>query len=294
MNNDFTFLEATTISFASSSQSSQLLGTSDVFTSSLSAIDVAARLGNAALNSEQDYLDYATKQAVEWTTKEIADTRATIKSVENKIKALGLKLNLPKQIILVKSTMAEEGNAGGYTRSNYIALGSNPSEDLFVHELFHVFSRHNPAKRDQLYETLQFKKCNRITFPSSLKDLKVTNPDAPFIEHFVKAQINGTEKEIVFITRASKPYEGGSFFEYLQKRAMEVEGDTNNKQAKLIDGKPILIAYAAIENLEALIGNNTGYNIHPEEILADHFKLLVKGEKVSAPSFLDAMKKLLN
>jgi hypothetical protein len=38
---------------------------------------------------------------------------------------------------------------------------------------------------------------------------------------------------------------------------------------------------------------NTGYNIHPEEILAEHFSALVRGETVKEPKYLEAMKLVL-
>ena len=37
--------------------------------------------------------------------------------------SLGIKLNLPEEIIFIRTTSKEEGGAGGYTRANYIVLG---------------------------------------------------------------------------------------------------------------------------------------------------------------------------
>lgn len=293
MNKEFTFLNNTKITFASSSESQKLLGTSDGFTQILSGVDVAARLENVATNTEKDYLDFAANQASEWTTAEKEATQKMLRSVEQKMVNLGLNLNLPTEIVLVKSSMKEEGSAGGYTRGNYIVLGKTPSEGLFVHELFHVYSRHNPTKRDELYQTLHFQKCNKIEFLGKLKDLKITNPDAPIIEHFLPIEIGGQKKNVTFVTHASRPYDGGNFFTYLNKKIMILEEVNGRKQPKLKEGEAILLDYKAVPNLEKWIGNNTGYNIHPEEILADHFKLLVNGDEVPMPTLLEAMKTIL-
>ena len=48
-----------------------------------------------------------------------------------------------------------------------------------------------------------------------------------------------------------------------------------------------------IGNFYEQIGKNTNYIIHPEEILADNFALLVMGQKVSSPWLLDKLKSFL-
>lgn len=42
------------------------------------------------------------------------------------------------------------------------------------------------------------------------------------------------------------------------------------------------------------IGRNTGYIIHPEEVLADNFALLLLGSgKINSPHVLDGMQRIL-
>lgn len=290
---EISFLNNSKIILPTKQESTTLMATSDVYSKKLSPFDIKAKTQNASSTSESQYLQYASLQARSWTATEIDAIKVTIASAKAKIEALGLNLELPAEIKLVKSSMEEEGGASGYTRSNYIVLKSPPTESLFLHELFHIYSRMNTAKRDQLYATINFEKCNSITLPAAIRDGEITNPDAPFYEHFLTVEINGEQKDVMFIIYSENPYTGGSFFSYLSQKLMIVEGDANNKTPVLINGSPVLKDFSEASNLKALIGNNTNYTLHPEEVLADHFSLLILQTNVPDQSFLDDLEQIL-
>ena len=153
------------IVFASLDESKDLLGTSDEFTKSLSPFDCASKTQNTENKQESDYLEFAKNQALQWTAKDIVNTTKIIEETIHQIQKLQLEIPLPEKIILVKSTCLEEGGASGYTRGSFIVLNSAPDIHLFIHELFHVFSRHNPEIRERLYATIGFKPCNKIDYP---------------------------------------------------------------------------------------------------------------------------------
>ncbi|WP_339607671.1 hypothetical protein [uncultured Roseivirga sp.] len=290
---EISFLSNSKIILPTKQESTTLMATSDVYSKKLSPFDIKAKTQNASSTSESQYLQYASLQARSWTATEIDAIKVTIASAKAKIEALGLNLELPAEIKLVKSSMEEEGGASGYTRSNYIVLKSPPTESLFLHELFHIYSRMNTTKRDQLYATINFEKCNSITLPTAIRDGEITNPDAPFYEHFLTVEINGEQKDVMFIIYSENPYTGGSFFSYLSQKLMVVEGDANNKTPVLINGSPVLKDFSEASNLKALIGNNTNYTLHPEEVLADHFSLLILQTNVPDQSFLDDLELIL-
>src|SRR5690606_14728937 len=147
-----------------------------------------------------------------------------------------------------------------------------------------------PDKRDELYETINFKKSNRISYPEAIKDHIVTNPDAPFLEHTINLTIDGQQREAVFILHAESDYESGSFFTQMKQKLMLVEGPANDKKPVLVGGDPILLEFSAASDLEDKIGKNTSYTLHPEEILADHFIMLVTPKTAPNPEFIEAMK----
>ena len=288
-----TFLDDYTIVFADSGQAQGLLQSSDEYTQQLGPFDVQSKTQSAQAMGEADYLAHAARQARNWTPEEITALRTIIQSADARIKALNLPLALPSEIVLVRSTMQEEGGAAGYTRSNFIVLGGQLSEYLFLHELFHVYSRANPTVRDALYATIGFRKTNEIKLPEPLATYKISNPDAPVHDHVIGVTIDGVPQEAIFLLFSERDYTQGTFFDYLNKRLLLVEGEENSKQAQLRDGQPVLLDYSAAADLRDTIGRNTGYDIDPEEVMADHFTLLVLGSSVPEPDFLERAKAIL-
>ena len=59
------------------------------------------------------------------------------------------------------------------------------------------------------------------------------------------------------------------------------------------DNFPVLLEVEEIDGFFEQIGKNSNYIIHPEEILADNFSLLVMGQKVPSPWVLDKLKGFL-
>jgi hypothetical protein len=55
----------------------------------------------------------------------------------------------------------------------------------------------------------------------------------------------------------------------------------------LVNGKPLLLAPEEADGFMEQIGRNTGYIIHPDEVLADNFVIMVQGRKqVPSPETL--------
>ncbi|MCH8922748.1 MAG: hypothetical protein IIA67_06325, partial [Planctomycetes bacterium] len=81
--------------------------------------------------------------------------------------------------------------------------------------------------RDKLYEVVGFKRCGRVALPPSLKDRKITNPDAPGIEHYVEVKHEDKAALAVPIMYSSvEKYDverGGTFFRYMKFKLMLVE-----------------------------------------------------------------------
>jgi hypothetical protein len=287
------FLEGTTISFATKEEAQAKLGTSDAYTQVLTQFDIASRTRNADNTEEQDYLDFAASQAQDWTEAEIASLKLGINNVKSKIEEMGLNLNFPENIDLIKSAMLEEGGAVSYTREEYIVVKGAVEEDLIIHELFHILSRNNPGNRDALFATINFEKTNRITYPASIVHQVITNPDAPFLDHSINLNFDGQQQDAVIILYAGKDYEGGSFFEYINRKLMLVEGEGTNKTPVLVNDMPVLKEFSDASDFYNKVGHNTSYTLHPEEILADHFVALLTERSVPSPSFIEDMKAIL-
>ena len=201
-----------------------------------------------------------------------------MQSINNDIQHLKLKIDYPDTIFFIKTTGEEEGNARGYTRSSCLILNDETLlwefqelKNIIIHELFHIISRKNLSFRERMYEVIGFKVIKEISFPQSLIDLKVTNPDAPMINSYINLSNGDESNDYTLITYSKKEFNGGSLFDYVTFGFIKLQ-DLNNGE-KL----PIIYVDGDFTNFFEQIGNNTGYIIHPDEILADNFVFLLNG-----------------
>lgn len=276
------FIGNCTIKFASRSVAQELVRQRDVYTDSLTRLDLQGKVQTLEPSvSVDDYLENAQRYLHNWEQHEIRYLSALIASTKDRIEALDLCFELPSELYLIKSTMHEEGGANGFTRQNFVVLNRKSySQHLLEHELFHIISRFNPDLMVGVFKILGFSACNEITMPGEIKDLKITNPDAPFNNFFVSLEIDGSYEEGILLIYGTREYAGGSFFGYVGKGVLLVDGNDTDKRAKRDeDGKIILLDYADAGNLFDRIGRNTNYNIHQEEVSADHFVMMLDQEQ---------------
>jgi hypothetical protein len=297
-------LRNTTMHFASQGEGRQMLVAKDDFIQRLSPFDRSARMKTDKAVSEGELLEFIGKNVVDWTKEETQAVQAAIEAMQPLFR--DLPLSLPPTVQLIKTTGAEEGNAA-YTRGIAIVLpkselGKNQKDlqKLICHELFHILSRQNPVLREELYGIIGFTKCNEIKLPPELARRKLTNPDAPRNDHFVRLQIGSHESPAVPVLLSSvETYDvkrGGEFFAYLQFQFLVVEKDRGsaNFNAAFEGSSVKLVGMERVSGFMEQVGRNTEYIIHPEEILADNFALLVlNSDKVASPEILRKMREVL-
>ena len=218
-----------------------------------------------------------------------------------------MKLPLPQRIYLVKTTGRDESGAA-YTRGRAIVfpaakLKAEPMaiQRIICHELFHILSRANPDLKERLYQAIGFKKCPGVQFPASLASRRLTNPDAPTNEHCIRVQVDGEPAWAVPILFANREkYEVGSgkeLFDYLQFKFLLVDRSSAPLEVRprYAGTSPALVGMDGISGFFEQVGRNTKYIIHPEEILADNFALLVlRQDAVASPDVLIRMRKALS
>ena len=293
-----------TVHFASKNEGRQILTAKDEFIQRLSPFDRAARMKVDRLVSEDEFLEFLERNVAGWTDAEKQRVTEAFEAVQPLLR--DLTISLPRTIQLIKTTGAEEGNAL-YTRGTAIALperelakSEREMKKLICHELFHILSRQNADLREKLYESIGFTKCDEIELPSELKPRKITNPDAPRNDHFIRVWIDGQESLAVpILLSRSEVYDvkrGGEFFEYLQLQFLVVENDGSSGKVKIVSEKsaPRMVGFERVSGFLEQVGKNTEYIIHPEEILAENFALLVLNDpKVASPEILEKMRDVL-
>lgn len=292
----FKFLNCT-VELSDSTAAGKILGKSDSYTKALTPFDVTIRLQDKSKTKETDYLQNAKSKVRSWNDAEIAQLKKSFAEIESALKKDGLSLQLPATIHVIKTTGEEEFGAAGYTREDNIILNAvdGPvSTSLVSHELFHVYSRANEKKRDALYATLGFRKCNPISYNQALQGRGVTNPDCPVVSHYASLKYGDEAKDMILVFYSTEPFTSGNV---LQKSAtvslMEVTGDDKNKQPNMVEGKPVMHGLTHVPDLFTKAGKNTGYILHPEEVCAEHFSMLISGEEVKEPEYIEKMKQIL-
>ncbi len=283
--------------FASAEESRRILSTQDAFVERMSPFDRAARMKTDREVSDRAYREFAASAALDWEQHEKSTIDTAFRQIRPSIARLSLPL--PGRIYVVKTTGREEGNAA-YTREKAIVLPksilASPEREirrLLAHEVFHISSRTHPTLASLLYESIGFYYCREVEFPAKLAPRKITNPDAPKNDHCIQLQVGGEKVWGVPILFSRTPrYElsrGGEFFQYLQLALLLVEGPAEPGTPRLLyDSRgPRLVGLDQVSGFFEQVGRNTEYIIHPEEILADNFALLVLGERnVGSPEVL--------
>jgi hypothetical protein len=296
--NEFQLQQGTVVKLVEGNRAKELIMTPDTYTSVFSKFDIKSKSENTDASTVDDYMKFASKQIVGWTADEKKSFKKIVESVSKKISKLGLKLKMPAEIEIIKTTMAEEGGADGYTRGAYICLGEKDVdgkyetlEKLFIHELFHVLSRFDNDMREKVYNVFGFKKCNEVSYPTEIAELRISNPDAPHNNFYITVESEGKPVDAMLILYADKPYDGGSFFTYLRLGMLAVEGDEMNKKPVYKDGKPLILELNNVKGFFKQVGKNTNYIIHAEEMSAEQFVMLLNETKdLPNPELIEAMK----
>jgi hypothetical protein len=279
----------TRVELATAAQGVRLLSSRDAFVQEMSPFDRGARLKTDRDVSEAEYLAFAGKQARDWTATEKARLEGILRDFGEKI--VRLDLPLPPRIVFVKTTGLEEGGAA-YCRGATVVLpqgllDGDPAQlsETVFHELFHVYRTHNPEKRAALYRIVGFTPSAEIPLPEPLARRKLTNPDAPRIDSVIRVKVDGALTPVTpVILGTADRYDvsrGGEFFQQMTFRLL-VLTEKDGRFLPSSDPARLLEPAQAPDYLEQT-GRNTGYVIHPEEILADNFVQLVD-RRADAPT----------
>ncbi|HKD17675.1 MAG TPA: hypothetical protein VKG23_07375 [Thermoanaerobaculia bacterium] len=293
----------TDVRFADAAEGARVLSSPDVFVRAMSPYDRSARLKTDKDVPETEYLAFVARQARDWSPAEEARIRSILEQF--RAKTADLDLALPSSILFVKTTGHEEGMAA-YCRGAAVVIPQKlvdrdaaALQDLVFHELFHVYRTHNPAKRRDLYQVIGFDVCPEIVLPTEIRARKITNPDAPLIDSFIQLR---TADGVVAVTPVlfarTDRYDtkaGGEFFESMvfQLMVLDKKGD-RFEAAVLPGGNADLRDLAQLPDYLGRIGRNTNYVIHPEEILAENFVLMLNSaSSVPSPNIVQSLRSAL-
>ncbi|CDC54034.1 putative uncharacterized protein [Phocaeicola coprophilus CAG:333] len=220
-----------------------------------------------------------------WSDQEKEMITKVMNGLSEKLRKQKVSLQYPSEIILLKTSMKEEGNIPAYTRKNWIAVGekalekasAEELEQLMANEVFHILTRNNPEFRKAMYAVIGFKVAqHEILLPIDVQEKRISNPDFYTYDSYAPFTINGEKEECTMIIYTDRNYEGGELSQYLKVGLVPLDEALIPKQK---DGKAIIYSIDQAEDFHTLVGQNTPYTTNPEEIMAENFALAITGKK---------------
>ncbi len=278
----------------------------------LTPLEISLRLGHELKSSDPakeqaNFKQVLKKSTQDWTKEEKDKMLAVLKSTHAKCQAVVPSL-IPKKWRFIKTS--HEAEPAPHTRGDCVVLPSQAfafglHEDLIIHETFHVYSRMNAKPREELYRSIGFRHLGKVTVPKSLEDVRITNPDGPDFGYAITLK-NADGKEIQAVPMTYSKHDSlkpgmSNLFHYFAFGYFEVrkQGDSWGIVTDA-DGKANPLPSTQMDSLYEQIGQNTGYIIHPDEVLADNVTLLVRSEsgdanaRVRTPEILKKVKRIMN
>jgi hypothetical protein len=200
---------------------------------------------------------------------------------------------------LIKSKAKQYGEGTWYTRESCIvipfdALNKRDRAEFIgtlYHEIFHCYSRENPEKRAELYALIGFKATSKIlNMPRPLKDRILLNPDG--VNFAVKIDlVQSPDKTIsafpiLYSTEYQVIAKKKKFFDYMGFNLYEaIDEEPHIDVMTKSDGFTSSLSIKEQPDFMRQIGDNTGYIIHPDEVLADNFMFVCNS--IKEPKSLD-------
>lgn len=261
------------------------------FFDKITLIDMALQMGEALpQTAPRDsvltvYKKFIQNDVQEFLLKETKLLKTTFTEALDLCAKIDPNLNLPDTIQLIKTGGSYYGDGVFYTRGNVIIIPANMLDEAskpellgtLIHEIFHIYSRFNPKKRLALYQTIGFEPIDELDLSPFLEKRILRNPDAvqPLyaIDLTVYMPDPITIKAVPIIYSSTLNVRFGGFFDELIFQLFEIEQDATTGKWTILSSD-VGIQPEELASFRERITNNTNYIIHPEEIIADNFKLL--------------------
>lgn len=204
----------------------------------------------------------------------------------------------PDTLLLIKTKGRHYGDGVYYTRDNCIIIPADALRarnhqaftSTMFHELFHVYSRLNPEKRRALYRLIGFESIGlkNLKLPETLAPRVLYNPDGVDFAQKINLKLADGKTisavPVIYANHAGYTAQQPEFFDYLQFNLypIELQPDSSWLLVTKADGLTSSLNISNLPDFYRQIKDNTGYIIHPDEVLADNFAFLLQSKNNAA------------
>ncbi len=265
--------------FADAKEGVELLFSNEDYINGFNQQDLDFRLQKKG-GTLEEWKEFAAQQVLDFTDEEKQGIAQSMAEIEALISERGIALPPSEEIVFVKTTMHEEGDAGAYTHGTQIYLGERLVSRIVMeehplhvaglatmtHELFHCLTRSNPDFRALMYSIIGFEVQDEdYAFGPNVTEKMISNPDVEHHNSSATFTIDGQDRRCTVVFYADPGFEkpGDTFFD-LGKTGLVPVDDLNT-----------IIDSSEASNFWEVFGENTDYVIDPEETMADNFSYTV-------------------
>lgn len=271
-----------------------------------------------------DYKKFIQTDVLDFTREE-ADYIAKIMAEAFELCQKAQFQHFPEEIKLIKTHGKHYGEDTYYTRENVIVIPKQALKKkdddvclkVILHEISHIVTRFNPTLKTELYAAIGFQKLSLpLMMNDSLRQRLLTNPDGHELTWATQLTTadgkNVQAIPLIYANETGYKKNKTAFFEYLGFNYFEIDSTsdgqylnvqtTGNQQKSTLN---VIARDEATQGINDLFHQklNTDYIIHPDEIVADNFSILMFSMKnpksleaytEGGRQLLDTVKNVLN
>ena len=239
-----------------------------------------------------EYKSYLKKDVMDFSKSEKAFVQKIFKQAFELCNKVSTDI-FPKKIKLIKSSGSHYGMGAYYTREDCIIIPKDAfifeNDEAFLstmlHEISHIYTRYNPEKRKALYRLIGFKNFgtpSNLLMKEALREKILVNPDGVNYAYTIDLEEpdgrTTTAIPIVFSKATEYSIEKPTFFDYIDFSLFKLKIQHGASVLSDADGNSTL-NMANVPDFFRQITDNTGYIIHPDEIIADNFVFVMLSQQ---------------
>lgn len=261
------------------------------FFSRISSLDRAVRLqrplhGIPESDQKRLFVQHLQAQVRNWTEEEARALLQHCREAEKFMRRIAP--DFPPQEWRFLKTSGQEEAESPYVRGDVVVLPQRKLRNLedpdfvrmLIHESFHAWSRLHPERRDRLYARLGFQHLKTLELGPWYKQHQITNPDGSHLHYGIDVSHQGRPfKAATLLYSEHTDYVGGQLFDYVRLGLFELE-QREGFWALRKPEAPRAYSPDELSGFYEQITHNTGYILHPDEILASNIELLALWETI--------------